>query len=52
MNTSTQFMRLWFNVKFIDKDVIEIPANEIDGVKQSDERFNLKMKVIATFDRS
>lgn len=52
INSSTEFMRLWFNAKFIDKEVIEIPANEIDGVKDSDARFNMKMKVIVTFKRS
>lgn len=51
INKSTEFMRLWFNAKFIDRDVIEIPANEIDGVKDSDSRFNMKMKVIITFLR-
>lgn len=49
LNQSEEFMRIWLNLKFIDQDVIEIPALEIDGVKASDKRFNMNMKVIIHF---
>lgn len=49
LNKSEEFMRVWLNLKFITDDVVEVPALEIDGVKASDGRFNMSMKIIIYF---
>ena len=52
LNKSSEFMRIWLNLKFIQKDEVEVPAREIDGVKQDDSKFNINMKVFITFNHS